>query len=226
MIELSLAAPAALTPQDAPGLILKVLAVLGGAVLGGLLVGLAGRLLTRTLTTRPLPAWATRVLRVGGGAAAGWLVALWVFSEGGSGFGGSGGGRPGSSGESGERDRRAEEPKDKKDDTPPSEETKELRVEVLGPMALKALNRPAEGPQVYRLAEGDAHNLYDLDGLKKRLGERRKQNRNLRVVVVLYRDSPAEIVPVVKELKEWLDDEKIALQVQKPAETSPELRGR
>jgi len=68
-----------LSPQDGISLGLKVLAVIGGAALGGLFVGALAGLLVRSLTSRPLPVWARRTLQVLGAVAAGWLVVYFVF---------------------------------------------------------------------------------------------------------------------------------------------------
>jgi hypothetical protein len=71
-------------------LLLKVLAVVGGTVLGGLLGGLLLQLLVRAFFHRATPKPALRVIRLLGGLVLGLLVWLWVFGEGGP--GGLGGG--------------------------------------------------------------------------------------------------------------------------------------
>ena len=73
------------------GIVGGILAIIGGAAVGGLLIGWLGKLFVRLLTTKPMPPWATSVLRVGGGVVSGWLVYLMVFGGGGSSVGGPGG---------------------------------------------------------------------------------------------------------------------------------------
>jgi hypothetical protein len=45
----------AVSAADAPGVALKIFAILGGVLVGGLFIGFLARMLTRLLTTRPLP---------------------------------------------------------------------------------------------------------------------------------------------------------------------------
>src|SRR5262245_49980831 len=70
----------------------KVLAVIGAAVLGGLGLGLLVRPLIKALRAQNVPYWPLRGVRLGGALVAGWLVALWLFGAGGGGIGGPGGG--------------------------------------------------------------------------------------------------------------------------------------
>jgi hypothetical protein len=78
---------------DVGMMVLKVLAVAGGAVLGALVIGLLVQLIGRAVTTRGMPAWAVNVSRLLGAIAGGLAVYVWVTTPGGSGgFGGGGGG--------------------------------------------------------------------------------------------------------------------------------------
>jgi hypothetical protein len=78
---------------DAGMLVLKVLAVAGGAVLGALVVGLLVQLIGRAVAARGMPAWAVNVSRLLGAIAGGLAVYVWVTTPGGGGgFGGGGGG--------------------------------------------------------------------------------------------------------------------------------------
>src|SRR5262245_7662100 len=73
-------------------LLLKWLAVIGGAALGGLLSGLLLQLLGRALFHRAIPKPALKLVRLLGAVALGLLVWFWVFGAGGmGGLGGSGG---------------------------------------------------------------------------------------------------------------------------------------
>ena len=74
-----------IAPTDVPGFAVRILVVLGGALVGGLLVGFLARVLLKLLTTRSMPLWMVRFLRLVGGVAGGWLVFLFVWSGGGGG---------------------------------------------------------------------------------------------------------------------------------------------
>ncbi len=69
--------------------VLRLLAVAGGAAVGGFGVGLITQGLSRLLTTRPVPRTPLNIVRLLGAVVCGWVVALLVF---GGGFGGLGGG--------------------------------------------------------------------------------------------------------------------------------------
>src|SRR5207245_56874 len=81
----------AVSVAEAANPIFKGLAILGGAAFGAFLIGAIGQFATRLLTSKKLPVWGVRTLRLLGGVVGGWLIALWVLSSGGSGPGGSGG---------------------------------------------------------------------------------------------------------------------------------------
>src|SRR5947209_6182825 len=71
----------------------KVLAVLGGALLGGVFVALLAQGATKIFTGQTMPRWMIRLVGLLGGVAGGWIVALLLTSGGG---GGEGPGGPGS----------------------------------------------------------------------------------------------------------------------------------
>ncbi len=71
--------------------VVKILAVVGGGVLGGVSLGLLAQLLAKAFTARRLPRWPALVVRLLGGIICGWLIALWLFGGGGPGIGGTGG---------------------------------------------------------------------------------------------------------------------------------------
>src|SRR5262249_17174376 len=73
------------------GYLEKGLAVLGGAVLGGFLVGFLVRVIVKAVSAQKVPPKIMLVVRLLGAVAAGWLVARWVWGGGGPGIGGSGG---------------------------------------------------------------------------------------------------------------------------------------
>ena len=71
--------------------VVGILAVAGGAALGGLGVGLLAQMFARLLTLKPVPPLGLRVLRLLGAVAAGWAAYLLVFGTGQFGFGRGGG---------------------------------------------------------------------------------------------------------------------------------------
>src|SRR5205823_1743416 len=91
---------------------LKILALIGVAALGGMMLGWIAALITRTYFAQTIPprmAWFIRTL----GAVACGLIAWWVlFHGGGSGIGGSGGWWPGGAGD-GTKDAAPKHDKDK-----------------------------------------------------------------------------------------------------------------
>jgi hypothetical protein len=79
-------------PADAIGQwVLRVLAVVGGAAVGGFGAGLITQGLSRLLTTRPVPRVPLLIIRLLGAVVCGWLVFLLVFGGGLGGLGGGGG---------------------------------------------------------------------------------------------------------------------------------------
>src|SRR5436305_1007491 len=75
--------------------VLKVLAVVGGAAVGALVVGLLVQLAARALSRREVPPWALTFVRLLGAVAAGLAVWLLAFGPpGAGGLGGGGGWRP------------------------------------------------------------------------------------------------------------------------------------
>lgn len=204
---------------------LKVLSIAGGAAVGGLLTGLLGKLAARSLTTRPLPLWGVRGLRGLGGVGCGWLVYLYVMSSGNGGLGGGGGHKPGSADDgSGKVAKQPEEkdPKKKKPaDTPFS--ARPLRIEILGPKALKVLNQPVGSVyRGYRL-EGEDRTLYDLKGITAQLKKLEKAAPR-QVILVIYLDSPNRDRPIVSELANWLTEEKLKWKHDETQDYSPEVK--
>src|SRR5437870_3322704 len=71
--------------------ILKLLAVAGGAAVGGVGSGWLLRLLAKILVHRPVPPRAAQGVKLLGAVALGWAVGLWVYGPGGGGWGRGGG---------------------------------------------------------------------------------------------------------------------------------------
>jgi hypothetical protein len=212
--------------------LVRGLAVVGAAVLGGLLLGLLTQLVVKAMTTRKLPPWPLNTVRLLGAVASGWLVALWLFGGGGPGVGGTGGWGFGSGTGRGEGDQKAAE-KDKggkgTGGTPvPADES--LRVEVLGDPDLGRIAGAGFDPhRYYRVQGAQGGALLTLDEVKRAVKERQQQSPPLRrLVLVLYLDSPTEEVGRVVDLKTWADGlvvrgtkDKLRVDVAKLGEAAP-----
>lgn len=214
----------AVSAQDFSSPILKFLAVAGGAVIGGLLSGFVGRAATRMLSTRSMPLWGVRTLRVAGGVASGWLVYLYLASGGGSGVGGPGGNKAGGGNKENIQASKPPEKEKKKDEKKVSAAAR-VRIEVLGSRALKILKQPTGGPyHGYRIEGDEEKKLYDLAGIEAVLRERHQKDLSLKVDLIIYLDSPDRDLPVVTRLRDWLMKEDITWELREPPEHSPEVR--
>ena len=69
----------------------QILAIVGGAAVGAFAFGLIAQLMTRWLTTKKMPPFATNTIRLIGAILCGLLTAMWVWQGGGWGPGGLGG---------------------------------------------------------------------------------------------------------------------------------------
>jgi hypothetical protein len=214
---------------------IKVLAVVGGAVIGAFLVSFLGNLLARATTTRKLPPWARNVLRLLGAVAFGWLVALWLFGGGGPGIGGIGGWGIGSG--TGRGDQTAREPssgptttqaKPKDNQKHAGGAAEAVRVEVLGDPALKRMKQSGDLERRYRVTTPEGPRLMNLREVKAFVSERLKHEPPLhRVVLVLYKDSPDRAVPFVRDVETWASDQvsagnqKIKVDFEEPDKDAP-----
>jgi len=226
--------------SDAP---IKALAVVGGAALGAMFIGWLAQVLAKLSFAQKIPPWPLRILRVLGGGATGLLVYWFVFG-GGGGIGGPGGwfggGQGGSSDKPGKsvarsrEDKGSEKSKENKSKEKAEEKRTEsepaeiLRVEVLGNETLMKIARSQtiDSNKRYRI-EGSS-TLYTLEEVKNLILQKRKDKPPLRrLVVVVYRDSPAQDNALVTGLTEWtrldLDPErgKVELDLSLPDQNAP-----
>jgi hypothetical protein len=174
--------------------VVKLLAVVGGAAVGGGFVGFVARRMARLVARRDVPSRPMTALRGLGGIAGGWAIWLMVFSPGGSGLFGGGGslfGERGSAASGG--------PEPAALDTtgnivPPTEGGTTVRVTVLG------------GPRVvdsrFYLVEADskAHTLVEL---KKIIKDRQGKSRVRTIELLIYEDSVARSHAAVGDLERW-----------------------
>ena len=204
----------------------KILAVVGGAVVGGLMVGLLAQLVTRAFAAQKLPRVPLLVTRLLGAVIGGWLVAIWVFSGGGPGFGGLGGRWLGSG--TGEGEKKAdvatkdgESKKTNSDSKAPSTET--LRIEVLGQSSLQ--KQEVEASRYYRIDTGDGPHLLTFAEVKDVVKKRQAEQPPLRrIEIVLYNNSPSEQGEQVRDLRAWagdLDSGRVRVDISKPDADAP-----
>lgn len=205
--------------------IMKWLAVGVGAIGGGLLAGAAGKGAMRFLVSRPLPVGGLLGCRLGGAVAVGLLV-YFLFP---TGFGGKGDGT-GAGDRSGNQDSATVKPSPPKEDPKKSEPFTldpgvPLRIEVLGPDALKVLKKAdVSPPPCYRIERDEKQRLYDPEGLRGELPKWHTKNPSLRVILLLYKDSPTRGLPLVASLEDWLKEREIKVDVTDVDDYSPEVK--
>jgi hypothetical protein len=208
--------------------VVRLLAVVGGGVLGGLGLGLLAQLLARALTTKKMPRGPALIIRLLSSVICGWLLALWLFGGGGAGIGGLGGWGLGSGAgkDGGEKTtevakKDGEGAKGDGEAKTPAEET--LRIEVLGNAALA--EQDIRAGQWYRIETKEGLRLLTFGKVQDAIKNRQQERPPLRhVEIVLYNDSPNEDVPRVGQLKAWareLDDGKMKVDISKPGADAP-----
>jgi hypothetical protein len=193
----------------------KLLAVLGGALVSGLLVGFLTGTMVKLLTKRqqPLPPLPRRVIRLGGAIIGGWIVAMFVFGPGGWGFGPGGGPGSGDGDDHGPGTTERGKPHPTPPPTlPPATDIKTrppLRVEVLGPDPLRAIGGPtADLNRRYRVETPQGKRvLLNLTEVKVLISKAVEEDPPLRhIKVIWYRDSPADDKGWITNLIKWAED--------------------
>jgi hypothetical protein len=196
--------------------VVKWLAVVGGAAVGGVLFGvfvlLAGRLLRR----KRVPRLVLNGGRLLGAAVFGVVVYWLVFGLGGSGFGlggGSGFGL-GGQGSNGGTTQPGTSPttQPRTATAPASERSQILSIEMLGGDRYKGKDR-------FYLVEGVAE-PQTLDEVRQLIQRREGQLKELEIVI-RQKGSVAEGHAAVQQLKQLADDHKLTVQVRKPADDKP-----
>jgi hypothetical protein len=208
--------------------VVKILAVVGGGVVGGVAVGLLAQLLMRAFTVGKLSRWPILIVRLLGGVVCAWLLVLWLFGGGGSGIGGLGGWGFGSGTGKGEGDKPSEaDHKDndgkKNDGDKKTPEGATLRIEVLGDDALSEPDK--KDNRRYRLETKEGPQLLTLADIQKTMKQRQQEQPPLRrLEIVLYKDSPDERVAVVSQLVSWgreLNDGKMIVVTSTSSRDAP-----
>jgi hypothetical protein len=186
-----------------------VLAIVGGAALGGLLTGFVVRMIVKATTAQNMPRGLQNLFRVLGGVIAGWVVALFVLGTGG---GGAGEGP-------GEKDKGTFVSKDtpaQKDQTRGPERRGTLSVEVLNNEEIQAAlgEQALDSGRYYRIKGTDSKDLLTLDEVKDKIKEEKPPLKRLNVVTGPGR--PGRQVPRVNELASWADKQGIEVAYTAP----------
>ena len=186
----------------------RILAVVGGAGVGGFGLGWLVQMAVRGWTGQQVPRWVMVTLRGVAGVISGWLVALWLFAGGGGGLGGPGGfGIGGNNGDNRPADTtKNDDKKDRKQDDVTQNVTT-LYVEVLGDATMKHIGgNNANQDRWYRIETPAGPRLLTLKEVEQYIRERASENPPLKnLTIVLYNDSPAKNVPRVSDLADWAD---------------------
>jgi hypothetical protein len=180
--------------------VIKILAVAGAGLIGGLGCGFGGQILARLLYAGKLPPPVVQILRVAGGVVAALGVAILVFSgTGGGGNGpgpglGPGPGGTGSTGATTPSTTPATTPQTNPGSTPMTQPGEVLQVEVLILPSGGGIADP-----IYRI-KGETKQ-YTLKELDQEIDQRKKMNKELaKLEILLYLNSPDENKQQVKEL--------------------------
>jgi len=206
----------AVGPENRLGdLLVRVLAVLGAAAVGGFGMGLATKVVARLIRSKPLPRPVMTVTRLMSAIVAGWLMAMLLFGTGGSGWGwGTGTGGIGGT---------ADDGKDKaspveKTGTPivekePESHEEAMRVEVLVP-------EKTGSDRFYRI--DDQPTLQPLDEVHQRIAERKRQATPFKYMnIVIYKNSPDEWKQQVQGLVNLATKNELEVRIFKPSKNAP-----
>lgn len=175
---------------DASKLTQGGLAVVGAAVIGGLLCGVATTMLTHAVAARQTPLLLLRLSRIGGGLAAGFAASLFFF--GGPGGWGPGGAGPGDGGEKPAAVTPAPVTLAKQTKTAPA---KWLRVVMLGGDRVRG--------QAFYQVDGES-TPRTLEGLKEHVAQLRQRDaKPAGVEIVVGPESVAADHSAVRDLEAW-----------------------
>jgi hypothetical protein len=193
---------------DVGMLAVRLLAVIGAVAVGGIGTGWLVKGLAKGIAFRSAPPSLLRISRVLGGVIVGLVVAAWVFNLGGTGgIGGSGGGwwpfgQAGGSGTS-----NTSGPADSKIPSQPKLDpnAKTFRIHMRG-------GKEAQEDQRFYLIEGDQPLTWTE--LEKVLAEKRKDNQSLVIGIVISSKSVDKENPAVRMLKNWAQENSIAVKME------------
>ena len=205
----------------------QILAIVGGAAVGAFVFGLIAQLMSRWLTTKPLPPFPTNTIRFVGGVLAGLLTAMWVWQGGGWGPGGLGG--PGTTDGTGPGDVKPEAdkgpPKDEheasKDPSKPPDKGQPappetvLRMEGFADSALSEYDR-SEG-RYYKIEGDDVTHPRTLSEMREYIRKRIDDKPPLRRLDIVTREnSPDKSSARMTRLRETITSMAPDLNVEYP----------
>src|SRR5438105_2829660 len=210
-VESLLASLAGLAIVDVGMNVLKLLAIAGGFMIGGLGSGLLFRGAAKLALARQIPRPMMVIVRLLGGVAAGLAVYVWAFGPGGSGWGsgpglGSGGQGQNTLASNPSADRQTDTGQDKANQ--PGSDA--LRVIMLGG------NRVPD--QRFYLVEGDkeAKNLLDLQKAIQARQDDKDKPPLKSIEIVIYEDSVSQEHPAVRDLKRWATQNDLTVTLSEP----------
>jgi hypothetical protein len=201
------------------GIVVRGLAVVGGAVLGGFGIGALVQVGAKLLSGQTVPRPALHMIRALAALATGWIAFLLIAGTGGSGLGGPGGDGilPGGAGSGSQAAHSSSsEPASVSSSSSVSSphyspETHELYVELL------KVDRSSDRRDVFQIK--DTSQRLTFDELKKKLGELRNHDIPKLDTVYLERqgsETPSEASAVIQKLKQWGEQEDPKITVKGP----------
>ncbi len=193
---------------------IRVLAVIGAAALGGLLLAGGIQIISALIFQQKIPHWPLWIVRVLGAIACAWVTALILFNVGGGGQGllpgdgpGEGTGLTASSKDDSTAPKTTDPGQASKPDLGQIAQSRKLEIEILGDAHLKRrLKTESPDPEKrYRIA--GQKELLTQDQVRKLILARRGQEPPLELLVlVLAKDSPDRRGPFVASLERWAAD--------------------
>lgn len=219
-------------------IVVRSLAVVGGAALGAILAGWVIGWVQRTFFEKDkegLPASAHWIIRGAAAILFGLLTYLIVFGTGGWGLGGPGGPGSGAGPKDGVKEGKKDGSKEgstspskdgKKDKEGPPPPSTQLNVEVLGDEPLKKIHKVSgltkdQQSRRYRVQVEGSNKLMGMQELQQYIDEHKPPLK--RVEVIVYKDSPVSDQPAVKDLTDWLAGlgTKLVAAKQEPKKFAP-----
>jgi len=212
-VEYLLASLASLAVVDVGMNVLKLLAVAGGFMIGGLGSGLLFRGAARLALARQIPRPMMVIVRLLGGVAAGLAVYVWAFGTGGSGLGS--GSALGSGGQGQTVSTLASNPSADRQTDANQPGSDVLRVVMLG-------GDRVPGQRFY-LVEGDKEpkNLLDLQKVIQARQDEKDKPPLKSIEIVIYEDSVSQEHPAVRDLKRWATQNDLTVTLSEPRGTLP-----
>jgi hypothetical protein len=190
--------------------VLKLLAVAGGFMIGGLGSGLAFRGAAKLALARQVPRPLMLIVRLLGGVAAGLAVYVWAFGTGGSGFGSGSGLGSGGQGQPVSTLATTNPGADRQTDKANQPGSEVLRVVMLG-------GDRVSGQRFY-LVEGDKDpkNLPDLQERIQARQEDKDKPPLKSIEIIIYEDSVSQEHPAVRDLKRWATQHDLTVTLSEP----------